>query len=43
MNVGSFVGGTWRTDAPGGRLSSVDPATGTPVAEAQLADAAGFV
>ena len=31
------------TDAPGGRLTSVDPATGAPVAEALLADAAGFV
>ena len=41
--VGSYVGGTWRDDAPGGRLTSVDPATGAPVAEALLADAAGFV
>ncbi|MBV9922037.1 MAG: hypothetical protein JOY78_14450, partial [Pseudonocardia sp.] len=42
-DVASYVGGTWRTDAPGGRLTSVDPATGAPVAEALLADAAGFV
>ena len=24
----SFIGGTWRDDAPGGRLTSVDPASG---------------
>src|SRR5690348_14950255 len=43
MRVGAYVGGTWRDDAPGGRLTSVDPATGAPVAEALLADAASFV
>ena len=41
--VGSFVGGTWRIDAPGGRLTSVDPARGEPVAEAALGDADLFV
>jgi alpha-ketoglutaric semialdehyde dehydrogenase len=41
--TGSFVGGTWHDGAPGGRLTSVDPATGEPVAEALLADADAFV
>ncbi|GEL20339.1 aldehyde dehydrogenase family protein [Pseudonocardia asaccharolytica] len=40
--IGSFIGGTWRDDAPGGRLTSVDPARGEPVAEALLADAGLF-
>ena len=38
MRIGSFVDGTWRSDAPGGTLSSVDPATDAPVAEALLTD-----
>ncbi|HXV91931.1 MAG TPA: aldehyde dehydrogenase family protein [Pseudonocardia sp.] len=42
--VGSYVGGAWRTDAPGGRLRSVDPArTGEVVAEALLGDRDTFV
>jgi acyl-CoA reductase-like NAD-dependent aldehyde dehydrogenase len=39
----SFIGGKWRDDAPGGRLSSTDPATGAGVGEALLGDAAQFV
>jgi alpha-ketoglutaric semialdehyde dehydrogenase len=39
----SFIGGKWRDDAPGGRLSSTDPATGETVGEALLGDAAQFV
>jgi acyl-CoA reductase-like NAD-dependent aldehyde dehydrogenase len=41
--VGAFVGGKWRDDAEGGHLTSIDPARGTPVATALLADAGGFV
>jgi len=41
--VGAYVGGTWRADDPGGRLTSVDPARETPVATALLSDAGGFV
>jgi len=41
--VGSFIGGKWTEDAPGGRLTSVDPAREEPVAEALLADADRFV
>ncbi|MHA6620933.1 aldehyde dehydrogenase family protein [Pseudonocardia sp. DLS-67] len=41
--IGSFVGGKWRDDAPGGRLTSVDPAREDAVAEALLADAGLFV
>jgi len=42
--VGSFLNGTWRDDAPGGRLASTNPAhTGETVAHALLADAATFV
>ncbi|MGQ0574024.1 MAG: aldehyde dehydrogenase family protein [Pseudonocardia sp.] len=45
--IGSFVGGRWRsdvaTDSPGGRLDSVNPAIGAPVATALLGDAATFV
>jgi alpha-ketoglutaric semialdehyde dehydrogenase len=41
--VGSFVGGKWLEDAPGGRLVSVDPAREEPVAEALLVDADRFV
>jgi alpha-ketoglutaric semialdehyde dehydrogenase len=42
-DVGAYVGGKWQDDAAGGRLTSIDPARGTPVATALLADAAGFV
>jgi aldehyde dehydrogenase (NAD+) len=42
--IGSYIGGKWRDDAPGGRLTSVDPArTSDEVAEALLGDAAQFV
>ena len=41
--IGSFVDGAWRGDAPTSRLTSVDPATGAPVAEALLAAAPTFV
>jgi aldehyde dehydrogenase (NAD+) len=41
--VGAYVGGKWRDDAEGGHLTSIDPALGTPVATALLADAGGFV
>src|SRR5918999_1768798 len=41
--VGAYVGGKWRDDAEGGHLTSIDPARGTPVATALLADAGGFV
>ena len=39
----SYIGGKWRDEAPGGRLGSVNPATGQPVGEALLGDAAQFV
>ncbi|HWM56482.1 MAG TPA: aldehyde dehydrogenase family protein [Pseudonocardia sp.] len=39
----SYIGGKWRDDAPGGRSTSVNPATGEPVGEALLGDAAQFV
>jgi alpha-ketoglutaric semialdehyde dehydrogenase len=39
----SYINGKWRDDAPGGRLTSTNPATGEPVGEAQLGDAAQFV
>ncbi|HVH22373.1 MAG TPA: aldehyde dehydrogenase family protein [Pseudonocardia sp.] len=39
----SYIGGKWRDDAPGGRLTSMNPATGEPVGEALLGDAAQFV
>ena len=39
----SFIGGKWREDAPGGRLTSVNPATGEAVGEALLGDPALFV
>ena len=39
----SYIGGKWRDDAPGGRLTSTNPATGEPVGEARLGDAAQFV
>ena len=39
----SYIGGKWRDEAPGGRLGSVNPATGHPVGEALLGDAAQFV
>jgi len=39
----SYIGGKWRDDAPGGRLTSTNPATGEPVGEALLGDAAQFV
>jgi alpha-ketoglutaric semialdehyde dehydrogenase len=41
--VGAYVGGKWRDEGPAGRLTSIDPAHGTPVASALLADAGGFV
>src|SRR5688572_23402406 len=42
--IGSIVGGKPRTDAPGGRLTSTNPAnTSDTVAEVRLADAATFV
>ncbi|MGH8896924.1 MAG: aldehyde dehydrogenase family protein [Egibacteraceae bacterium] len=42
--IGSIVGGQRRTDAPGGRLASVNPArTDEVVAEALLGDAGTFV
>jgi len=42
--IASIVGGTTRTDAPGGTLASTNPArTDEVVAEAALADAATFV
>jgi aldehyde dehydrogenase (NAD+) len=42
--IGSFIGGKWRhDDAPGERLTSTNPATGEPVAEAMLGDATQFV
>jgi acyl-CoA reductase-like NAD-dependent aldehyde dehydrogenase len=41
--VAAYVGGKWRDEGPGGRLTSIDPARGTPVATALLADAGGFV
>jgi len=41
--VGSLVDGKWREDAPGGLLTSTDPATGRPVAQARLADSTTFV
>ena len=42
--IGSIVGGKPRTDAPGGRLTSTNPAnTSETVAEVRLADAATFV
>jgi aldehyde dehydrogenase (NAD+) len=41
--VGSYVGGKWRVGDSGGRLTSIDPARGRPVATALLADAGGFV
>jgi alpha-ketoglutaric semialdehyde dehydrogenase len=43
IEVGSFLAGAWRRDAPRGRLGSVDPASGAPVATALLSDAATFV
>ncbi len=39
----SYIGGKWRDDAPGGRLTSTNPATGEPAGEALLGDAAQFV
>ena len=39
----SFIGGKWRDDAPGGVLTSTNPATGEPVGEARLGDSAQFV
>ena len=33
--VGAYVGGKWRADGPGGRLTSIDPARGTPVVTGQ--------
>jgi aldehyde dehydrogenase (NAD+) len=41
--VGAYVGGKWGDGDSGGRLTSIDPARGTPVATALLADAGGFV
>lgn len=41
--IGSYIGGEWRTDAPGGRLTSLDPAGGADVAVALLGDAATVV
>jgi acyl-CoA reductase-like NAD-dependent aldehyde dehydrogenase len=41
--VGGYIGGKWRDDGPGGRLTSIDPAHDTPVATALLADAGGFI
>jgi alpha-ketoglutaric semialdehyde dehydrogenase len=39
----SYIGGKWRDEGPGGRLTSVNPATGEPVGEAVLGDADLFV
>ena len=39
----SYIGGKWRDDAPAGRLTSVNQATGEPVGEALLGDANQFV
>jgi len=41
--IGAYVGGKWRDDGPGGRLTSIDPAREMPVATALLADAGGFI
>ena len=42
--VASIIAGERRTDSPGGRIASIDPAhNGTDVAEALLGDAATFV
>ncbi|MGD9527928.1 aldehyde dehydrogenase family protein [Pseudonocardia sp.] len=44
--IGSFIDGKWVSadaDAPGGRLGSVNPATGEPVATALLGDAGTLV
>ena len=42
--IASIVGGAPVADAPGGRLTSTNPAnTSEVVAEVRLADAAGFV
>jgi aldehyde dehydrogenase (NAD+) len=41
--LGAFIGGKWQDDAPGGRLTSIDPAREVPVATALLADPSLFV
>jgi acyl-CoA reductase-like NAD-dependent aldehyde dehydrogenase len=41
--IGSFVGGAWSRDAPGGVAGSVDPATGEAVTTALLGDATTIV
>src|SRR3954447_11643181 len=44
LAIASVIGGEARTDAPGGRLTSTNPArTDEVVAEVSLADAATFV
>ena len=42
-NVASIISGTPATDAPGGRLTSTNPATGEEIAEVLLGDAGTFV
>ena len=41
--IGAHVAGAWHDTDPGGRVTSVDPATGTPVATALLGDATTVV